>query len=254
MANKLKELIKAGRPVFGFFVTIGHPEVAEILSLLSPDWLLVDLEHTSISLSETEAVFIAIKPPVIPMVRVPANDEAWIKRALDIGALGVMVPHVDSREDARRAVRYAKYPPLGSRGVGPRRAAVYGLRKREYLEEANEETLLIVQIESKEAVENAEDILSMEGVDAYFIGPADLAASVGVIGNTKDENVQALIERVVEIGESLGVPGGTYCGDRESLERSLKIGLKILALGSDYKLLLRCGGELLREARGLASH
>lgn len=250
-ANRLKSLLREGKPAFGLFLTIGHAEVAEMLSLTGYDWLLVDMEHAPIEVATLEMMLIAVRPPVTPLVRVPVNDPAHIKVALDAGAMGVMVPHVDSAEEAKLAASYVRYPPKGVRGVGPRRAALYGLAKEEYLKRADEEVMLIVQIESREAVGKVEEILGVEGVDAYFIGPADLSASLGVTGGLRSPEVVRAVEKIASVGEAQGVPGGIYCASRSDVELALRLGLKMLALGSDYRLLVEGARRRLEEAKGL---
>ncbi|RLE95650.1 MAG: hypothetical protein DRJ57_06420 [Thermoprotei archaeon] len=249
-ANRLKALLREGKPAFGLFLTIGHAEVAEMMSLVGYDWLLIDMEHAPIDVATLGNMVIAIEPPTTPLVRVPVNDPAYIKVALDAGVMGVMVPHVDRADEAKLAASYVRYPPRGVRGVGPRRAALYGLAREEYMKVA-EDVMLIVQIESREAVDNAEDILSVEGVDAYFIGPADLSASLGVTGGLRNPEVVRAVERVASVGEAQGVPGGIYCGSRSDLELALRLGLRMLALGSDYRLLVEGAKRRLEEARSL---
>ena len=250
-ANRLKALLREGKPAFGLFLTIGHAEVAEMISLVGYDWLLIDMEHAPIDVATLGNMVIAIKPPTTPLVRVPVNDPAYVKVALDAGVMGVMVPHVDRADEAKLAASYVRYPPRGVRGVGPRRAALYGLAREEYMKVA-EDVMLIVQIESREAVDNAEDILSVEGVDAYFIGPADLSASLGVTGGLRNPEVVRAVERVASVGEAQGVPGGIYCASRSDLELALRLGLRMLALGSDYRLLVEGAKRRLEEARSLA--
>ncbi|MCD6357955.1 MAG: hypothetical protein J7L75_05210 [Thermoproteales archaeon] len=249
-ANRLKALLRERKPAFGLFLTIGHAEVAEMMSLVGYDWLLIDMEHAPIDVATLGNMVIAIKPPTTPLVRVPVNDPAYIKVALDAGVMGVMVPHVDRADEAKLAASYVRYPPKGVRGVGPRRAALYGLAREEYMKVA-EDVMLIVQIESREAVDNAEDILSVEGVDAYFIGPADLSASLGVTGGLRNPEVVRAVERVASVGEAQGVPGGIYCASRSDLELALRLGLRMLALGSDYRLLVEGAKRRLEEARSL---
>jgi len=247
----LKSLLKEGKPAFGIFLTIGHAEVAEMMSLVGFDWLLIDMEHAPIDAATLEVMAMAVKPPVTPLVRVPVNDPAYIKVALDAGVMGVMVPHVDNAEEAKQAASYVRYPPKGTRGVGPRRAALYGLAREEYMKIAAEDVMLIVQIESREAVENAEEILSVEGVDAYFIGPADLSASLGVTGGLRNSEIVRAVERVASVGEAQGVPGGIYCASRSDLKLALRLGLRMLALGSDYRILVEGAKGRLEEAKSL---
>ena len=247
--NRVKRILREGKPAFGLLLGIPHPEVAEMLSLLGYDWLIIDMEHAPIDLERLELMAMAIRSPVVPLARVPSNDPIYVKRVLDTGVMGVMIPHVDDKEAAILAARSARYPPRGIRGVGPRRAARYGLARREYLEKADYEVMVIVQIESWEAVKNAEDILTVDGVDAYFVGPADLSTSMGFRGDWRRPEVLEAIERVAEVGRAHGVPGGTYCPNPRDVKWALGIGLRMLALGSDYRFLVNCAKLRLEEAR-----
>ena len=178
MKNILKEKLKKGQAVIGTFISLGHPDVTELLSRLGFDWLLIDGEHSPIGLETMQVMMQAMNGSnCTPIVRPQWNDMVIIKRILDIGAHGVLVPWVNTKEEAEYAVSACKYPPKGLRGWGPRRA---GLFDPDYLQTANDEILVIVQIETKEAVSNVDDILSVEGIDACFIGPYDLSLSFGL--------------------------------------------------------------------------
>lgn len=249
MFGRLPQLLKEKKPAFGSWITIGNPEVAEMISLIGFDWLLIDLEHAPIDYQLLEHMLIGVKNGTTPLVRVPVNDPVYVKRVLDVGAAGVLFPHINSGDEAKLAVKSMKYPPKGIRGVGPRRAAGYGLKKKEYLEKADE-LIAVVQIETREAVENIEDILSTEGVDAFFIGPNDLSFSYGYRDWRADE-VRRAIVRVAEASRDLGVPGGMYCWGEESLKFALDLGLVLIALGSDYKFLVSGATTVLDRAKRL---
>lgn len=247
MLGRLPEMLRKNKVSFGAWVTIVNPEVSEMLSLLGFDWLLFDLEHAPIDFQQLESMLIGVRGDTTPLVRVPFNDPVYVKRVLDLGIAGVLFPLINSKQDAMLAVKSVRYPPEGIRGVGPRRAASYGLRTEEYFEEAKN-ILVIVQIETREAVENAEEILSVEGVNAFFIGPNDLSFSYGK-KSWKDEPVKSAIERMAEVSERTGVPGGMYCSDNDSLEFALKNGFKLVALGSDYRFLVSGARARLETAR-----
>ncbi len=206
------------------------------------------MEHAPIDFGDLEVMAMAVREPATPLARVPGNDPVYVKRALDTGVLGIMVPHVDSREEAKLAAASVRYPPKGVRGVGPRRAARFGLARKEYLERANGEVMLIVQIESRESVENMEEIITVEGVDAYFIGPSDLSASMGYLGNWRAPEVVKAIEKVAEAGRAHGVPGGIYCPDAQAVKWALDLGLTLLAIGSDYRFLVAGAQARLEDA------
>lgn len=236
--NRVKEKIKKGEVTYGAWIGIGHPDVAEILSTLGLDWLVFDTEHAPLYFETVQKMMQAIREPnLTPITRVAWNDPVLIKLALDIGSLGIIVPWVNNKEEAIKAVKAKLYPPKGIRGVGPRRAARYGADFQEYIEVADEEILLLVQIETQEAVKNIDDILSVEGVDAFFIGPLDLSASLGYIGNWRNPKVLETIDKILDAGKRNGVPGGIYSMDIEHAKECTKKGFKFIALGSDYKFL-----------------
>lgn len=247
MFGKLPALLRRGVVALGSWVTIGNPEVVEMLSLLGFDWLLIDVEHAPLDMQLLEYMLMAVRGDATPLVRVPANDPVYVKRVLDLGAAGILFPLISTAEDAKLAVTSARYPPKGIRGVGPRRAAQYGLRSAEYFDRA-EEVLVVVQIETKEAVENVGSILAVEGVSAFFVGPSDLSFSYGC-RSWREEPVARALERVAEASLSSGVPGGMYCPDDEALSRALSLGFKLIALGSDYRFLMAGARSRLETAR-----
>lgn len=252
--GRLPSLLKQGRVALGSWVTIGNPEVVEMLSLLGFDWLLLDMEHAPLDYQTLEYMLMAVRGDATPLVRIPLNSPVYAKRVLDLGAAGILVPLVNTAEDARLAVASARYPPAGVRGVGPRRAASYGLRTDEYFDRADE-VIVVVQIETREAINNIEAILAVDGVTAFFIGPNDLSFSYGC-RSWREEPVLKALERAAEASRSSGVPGGMYCSDGESLRRALELGFKLIALGSDYRFLIAGARARLEEARralGLAA-
>jgi len=247
MKNYVKEKISNGKPSFGAWITIGHPDVAEIMALMGFDFLIIDMEHSPISHETLQHMVQAIasaSQTCVPMARVPGLDYLEIKKTLDIGIYGLVIPHVNTKQDAILAVKATKYPPKGVRGFGPRRAAAYGLKFPEYVERADDEIVVIVQIETKEAVENAEEILSVDGVDMYFIGPWDLAMSLGHCCEIDHPEVVDAINKVIEVGQELNVPGGIL-SDVENVARHLEMGFKFITIGIDSDYLIRgCRGAL----------
>uniref|UniRef100_A0A7C3SKC6 HpcH/HpaI aldolase/citrate lyase domain-containing protein n=1 Tax=Thermofilum pendens TaxID=2269 RepID=A0A7C3SKC6_THEPE len=249
MLGRLPQLLREGRVALGAWVTIASPEVVEMLSLNGFDWLLFDMEHAPLDYQVLEYMLMAVRGDATPLVRVPFNDPVYVKRVLDLGVAGILFPLINSAEDAKLAVKSTRYPPKGIRGVGPRRAASYGLKTEEYFSRADE-VLVIVQIETQEAVRNAQEILSVEGVSAFFIGPNDLSFSYGK-RSWKEEPVRQAIETLADVSRSTGVPGGMYCADDESLRFALSLGFKLLALGSDYRFLMAGIRDRLRRAQAL---
>lgn len=247
MIGRLPALLKEKRVALGSWVTIANPEVVEMLSLSGFDWLLFDAEHAPLDYQLLEHMLMAVRNDATPLVRVPFNDPVHVKRVLDLGVAGVLFPLINTAEDAKLAVKSTRYPPKGIRGVGPRRAALYGLKTEEYFDRADE-VMVIVQVETQEAVKNIYEILSVEGVTAFFIGPNDLSFSFGK-RSWKDEEVQRAIESVADASRSTGIPGGMYCPDDDSLKFALKLGFKLIALGSDYRFLMSGIRDRLRRAQ-----
>jgi 2-keto-3-deoxy-L-rhamnonate aldolase RhmA len=212
LKNLLKEKLRKGEPVVGTFVGLGHPDVTERLSRMGFDWLLIDGEHGPLGLETMQSMMQAMNGTgCTPVVRPQWNDLVIIKRVLDIGAQGVLVPWVNSREEAEAAVRACKYPPEGVRGWGPRRAALFDPG---YRETANEEVLVSVQVETDEALRNLDEILSVEGVDALYIGPWDLSNNLGfgVPPAWEEPRYLEAFDMVLRACDEHGKPAGMFCG------------------------------------------
>ncbi|GAI93415.1 unnamed protein product [marine sediment metagenome] len=192
--NRVKELWRKGEATVGTWLALGSPIVAEIIAHIGFDWVVIDTEHSAIDIETTQSIIQAMSATgTVPIVRVPWNDPALIKRALDAGAYGLVIPMVNSREDAARAVQASRYPPIGIRSYGGPRVRLYG--GSDYFEHANEEIAIIVQIEHVDAVSHIDEILSVAGIDAFFIGPNDLAASMGVklgLDNPDPRHIEAV--------------------------------------------------------------
>ena len=238
MKSSLKKKLSQGVS-YGAWVTIGNPDVSDILQGLPFDWLVFDMEHSPLS-SETVSHMIQVldEEKVSPLVRVGANDQYLIKAALDMGAHGVIVPLVNTREDAEAAVSYCKYPPIGVRGVAPRKAADYGLSAAEYLRRANDETLLIVQVETKEALENLDALLGVKGVDIAFVGPSDLTMSLGLLDDRSNPRVLEEMRNVVEKCKEYGKIPGTMAVTPEEAKREASMGFRFISLASDVRHLI----------------
>jgi 2-keto-3-deoxy-L-rhamnonate aldolase RhmA len=250
LENRVKELLKKGEVTFGSWVTIGHPDVAEIMANVGFDWLIFDTEHAPLSIETVEAQLAAINgTSVTPLIRVAWNDMVLIKRALDIGAKGLLIPWINTKEDAERAVKACKYPMAGVRGVAPRRASRYGLDLNEYLATADKNLLIILQIETAEAVKNVEEILSVDGVDAFFVGPADLSASLGFLGKWDHPRAIEATQNVLRAGKKLGVPGGIHAMNLDIAIQHAKDGFQFIALSSDYGFLLDQSRAALQKVR-----
>lgn len=205
----LKERISRRELTLGSWITLGHPEIAEIMAGAGFDWLTVDMEHSAIGIAQAQRLIQVIElSGVVPLVRVGDNDPIIIKRVMDAGAHGVIVPMVNSRSDAERAVASAYYPPRGKQGVGLARAQGYGADFEGYRKWGEEHTVVIVQIEHIDAVNNLEAILSVDGVDGFIVGPYDLSGSLGVPGQFDHPDVVSALARIREVSRSMRpVPG-----------------------------------------------
>ncbi len=255
--NTAKRLLKAGKPACGVWINWPSPVAAEALASIGWDWLVVDTEHGAIDLETLQNLFIAIgATPTIPMCRVPWNDPIHIKRVLDAGSLGIVVPMVCSAEDAAKAVSAAKYPPEGIRSSGGGRWRYWA--GPNYAEEANDEIMVVVMIEHVDAVRNAEAILSVKGVDACFIGPNDLAWSMSPYGRARGSaEHQTLIDEVLRAAKKVGVPAGIHCQSPEEVTRRIDQGFQFLACQNDGAFMMKAATEAFtlirshREAKGL---
>ncbi len=238
MKNHLKEKLRNGTVTYG--ISIGTPcnDIVELASNMSFDWIWFDAEHGPLN---TEMLHPMIQTNrnknVTPLVRVPWNDMVHIKKALDIGAEGLIIPWVNNREQAEYAVRAAKYPPMGQRGLGARFLNIAGYDLQDYIKTANEETFVMIQIETVEAVENLEEILTTQGIDAFLIGPNDLAASMGYTGQPLHPEVEKVVKQIIDKAKELGVPGGYAATTIEINQKRIREGFQWITLGSDLGFL-----------------
>ena len=236
----LKTKLKNNQLTIGSWITLGHPAIAEIMAQSGFDWLTVDMEHSAITMHEAQQLIQVIElSGCVPLVRVGSNDPNLIKRVMDAGAHGVIVPMVNSASDARAAVRAVKYPPYGTRGVGLARAQGYGVDFENYKDWVEKESIVIVQIEHIDAVNNIEEILSTDGVDAFIIGPYDLSGSLGIPGEFNDTKVVDALNIVKEAAERLKMISGFHVVPPEPDQLKAKIaeGYRFLAYSLDSLLL-----------------
>lgn len=228
-----------GENLAGMWVTSGSPVAAEIAASSGLDWVLLDAEHSPIGLETTTRLLQAMNGcPATPVVRVPVLDRVLIKQFLDLGAQNLLVPMVDTRADAEEAARSVRYPPHGVRGVGSALArASRWTMVPDYLARADELVSLTVQIESATAVDNAEAIASVDGIDAVFVGPSDLAASMGLLGQQTHPEVTAAVLRTFEAVRAAGKPVGVNAFDPAQARAYLEAGASFVLVGADVGLL-----------------
>lgn len=240
-----------GRPLVGIWVCSGSPLVAEICAGSGVDWLLVDMEHSPNGLESVLTQLQAVAAyPVTPVVRVPSGDPVTIKQVLDLGAQNLLVPMVCSAPEAQALVEAVRYPPHGRRGVGSAlaRSARWN-RVEDYLADAVEHVSLFVQIETAEGVENAGAIAAVDGVDGVFVGPSDLSASMGLLGQQAHPDVVAAVRRAFQAVRDAGKPVGVNAFDAQVARSYLDDGAAFLLAGADVALLAR-GSEALAAAFG----
>jgi 4-hydroxy-2-oxoheptanedioate aldolase len=241
LPNHVKRNLEAGRPQFGSLLNIGDPLVAEMMASIGFDWLLVDTEHGPIDLATLANMFATItRYPVAPFVRVPALSEESVKRVLDAGAWGVLAPNVRTREEAELLVAACKYPPAGVRSLGAGRFSLsFKTDGPTYFQRANDEILVIVQIEHAEAVKNIDAILSVPGVDALYVGPNDLCASMGLAPSLEPPHreFEEAMEVVFAAARRHGIVPGIHCGTTETVNRRIREGWPLVGMLSDQRLL-----------------
>jgi 2-dehydro-3-deoxyglucarate aldolase len=246
--QKLKQEV-----VIGSWITLGHPAIAEIFCQAGFDWLAVDLEHSVLTLREAEELIRVIDlHKKVPLVRLTSNDPMQIKRVMDAGAHGIIVPQINTVEQVKAAYQAMHYPPEGNRGVGLARGQGYGSSFGNYQSWLRENSVLISQIEHIEAVENIESIFKFSGLDGYILGPYDLSASMGKPGKFEDKDVQDAIAHVNEMGKKHNIPGGIHVvePDIEGFKKRIDEGFKFLAYSLDIRMLDVTSRSLFREIRG----
>lgn len=239
-ASSLKEKLAAKELTIGSWITLAHPGIAEIMARAGFDWLTVDLEHSVITIREAEDLIRVINLcGVTPLVRLTSNDADLIKRVMDAGAHGVIVPFVNSRADAARAVSAVYYPPRGARGTGLARAQGYGASFPEYRAWLERHGVVIVMIEHIEAVQNLEEILTTDGVDGFIVGPYDLSSSLGRPGDFSNPAMAAAIERIRFVSRELGRPGGLHVVEPtpDRIRDHVAEGFTFLAYSLDMRML-----------------
>jgi len=232
--NIVKEMLLNKQPILGCTVNGPYPELIEILGLAGFHFVFIDAEHSTLSFRECEELVRAAElRHIVPFIRTPENNPKTILRYMDLGAMGMIIPDVGSKEDADAAVRAVKYAPRGDRGLASTRSQDFGYvkSKSEYFKAANSETMVIVLIESKEGVDRAEEILAVDGVDACFIGTSDLSMSLGVLGQVDHPLVQSAFNRVLNLGIQMGKPVGVIVRENESPKQLLDKGLSMVFTG-----------------------
>lgn len=232
--NEFKRALIAGQPLIGCWASLANPITTEVLGLAGFDWLLLDGEHAPNDIQTLVSQLMALKDSKsAAVVRPEWNNTVLLKRLLDIGFYNFLIPFVETANDARNAVSATRYPPEGVRGVSvSMRGNRYGTVP-DFFETVNDNICVIVQVENRTSVENVADILAVDGVDAVFIGPSDLAAGYGHIGNPLHPEVQSAISEIAAQAKQAGKPVGILAPAEEDARRYLSMGMSIVAVGSD---------------------
>jgi 2-dehydro-3-deoxyglucarate aldolase len=249
MTDNFRKRLQQGDLLVGTGVTLASPEVSELLAEAGFDWLFLDAEHAPLDSGALQAMVMAAGNKAACIIRVPTLGEATIKHALDIGATGVVVPQVHNAEQAALAVQWARYPPQGKRGMGVYRANHYGFQASEYLQTAAEQTVVVVQAESAEAVRNIDAIVQTPALDAVLIGPYDLSASLGHPGDLAHADFLQAVDRITAACQGAGLPLGIFAMNAEAARPYIVRGYSLILLSVDTVLLGQAARDLLRSAR-----
>jgi len=239
-SNVLKNKLRLNQVTLGSWITLNNPAIAEIMSNAGFDWLTIDLEHSVIDYFETENLIRTIElSGVSPLIRLSSNDPIQIKRVMDAGAHGIIVPVVNTAEQAQAAVDAMYYPTRGKRGVGLARAQGYGSSFEDYCDWLGDNAIIIVQIEHIDAVNNIEEILDTPHIDGLILGPYDLSASMGKPGKFEDKDVQESIDYVLKMANKKSMPSGIHIIEPNVNELKMRIdmGFKFLAYSLDVRML-----------------
>jgi 2-keto-3-deoxy-L-rhamnonate aldolase RhmA len=245
----LKKRLRAGTLTFGAWLSFSDMAVAEIMAGVGFDWVLVDTEHAPFTMEGLARVLLAFdKWPTVPIVRVPWNDPVIIKQVLDLGAGGILIPYVCSEEEARKAVAACKYPREGIRGFGPRRASDYYRSTDEYIRLANEALIVAIQIEHIDGVRAVAQILEVPGVDVVLLGPMDLSASLGLLGELQHPDVDQAIEDVIAAARRARLPVGIPVdAPPDVVSHWVSKGSQFVIVGEDHSLLRRAAEQALSQ-------
>ena len=246
--KKLRKKLNNKEPIYGLWVTLESPSITEMAVSLGMDWVLIDAEHGHLDWKDISGhVSAAIRSDTVLIVRIAERSTVLSKRALDIGADGIMIPWMESVEDVQKAVSDCNYPPEGRRGIGGERATAWGQCLKEHTEEANENVLVIPMIESIDAVPNVADMCKVDGVEIFFFGPADFSSSAGFRGQWEGPGIA---EKILELKNTIK-NAGKYCGvvstSNQNLTERLDQGFQMLAMGTDSGLMLRSLHESLKK-------
>lgn len=249
MDHGFRAKLRERQTLIGTIISSTDPAAAETLAACGFDWLFIDAEHGPHETTDLLPILRAVDHRIPCIVRVPAAEEIPIKKTLDIGASGIIAPQTNTVEQVEAVVRYCRYSPQGSRGVGLARASMHGLGFADYIGSANDNVSVIVQAEHIDAVNNIESIVKVEGVDAVLIGPYDLSASMGKMGQVTDTDVVDAINHVTRVCDSAKMPLGIFGVTAESVKPYLDQGFSLVVAGVDLLMMAQAGQQVLSALR-----
>ncbi|HJO92621.1 MAG TPA: aldolase/citrate lyase family protein [Victivallales bacterium] len=245
MQKSFKKRLLDKELMIGTDISLPSPEIAEILENAGFDWLFVDFEHSIMDIKNIQQIIQAVNIPCV--VRCPSDDEVWIKKCLDIGASGIIIPQIKDIEQIENVVKYSKYRPIGERCTGIGRANKYGQNFHEYLKNANDNIVTIIQIENKEAVALINDIVKVEGLDAVFIGPLDLSDSLGKTGQVDSPEVLKAISKVRDTCIKSNMPLSIFTSNTQAAEKFISDGFSLMTISADILLLSDAAKDIVNE-------
>jgi len=250
LTNRLKRKLRNGNTTLGLWVTLESPSITEIATDLDLDWVVIDAEHGHLDLKEiVEHLRAARNTGTTALVRIQEIEQGLIKRVLDIGAEGILVPQVRDAEEVAQAVRFAKYPPEGVRGIGAERSTRWGSRMKACVRAANWETMVIPLIENVDAERNIDAILEVPGIDAIFFGPADFSASAGFLGEWEGGDVAQRILAIHKKARARKMPTGVVAASAKDGQMRKRQGFQMIGIGLDAPLLMRAAREMIGALR-----
>ncbi|MDA2925630.1 aldolase/citrate lyase family protein [Acidobacteria bacterium AH-259-G07] len=242
-------------PTFGTWVYLKDPAITEMLADAGLDWMIIDMEHGNLNEDLVQSLVVPLKgTKCVPLVRIPELDRGIINKLLDTGVQGILVPFVYSKEDAQKAVRYAKYPPQGDRGIGYARAQGWGQKVQSYLGKANDAVLIGLIIETKEALDQIDEILEVPGIDFILPGTYDLSGALGVIGQFDHPLVLKAKEKIEKACKRKNIALASWAMGKEGIEKAIKEGSNFVALAGDVDWIGQGVGNLLKAAQEVTSH
>ena len=249
MNHTLKSRLAQRDVLVGPLVTLSSPEVSELMGQVGFDYLWIETEHAPMDVSQAQMMIQAVGGRCPCVVRVPENAEVWIKKALDVGCDGIVIPQVKSAAEAEAAVKCCLYPPAGRRSVGIGRAHGYGMSFQEYVAAVNDRLAIILQVEHVDGVRNVESIVNTPGIDAVLVGPYDLSGSMDLLGQVDHPRVVEAIQEIKRHCDAAGVPAGIFVSDPQAANRYIADGFTLIALGTDALYLWQSARQALDQVQ-----